>query len=566
MKPIVKGDFEGLFAFGLDAMLAFLLMGSLLIGFLGFSPELVLTRILPAAAIGLILGNVFYAWQALKLARRENRDDVCAIPYGTSTLTLVIYVFLVMFPTQQKLLGAGASKEAADVIAWHTGLLACMCSGLIEFGGAFFVHHIRRIVPRVVMLVAIAGTGLAFLAMDYVIRLFANPIVGLATLALVCVFYFGGVKVKGGIPGGFVVLATGTALAWTLHAMGRSDVVPGSEIDTSFIGLNMPVPEIWNVLPSLPYVVEFLPIIIPIAFIFLIGSLQNIEAAAAAGDSYRARPLLLMNGVGSFGAAAMGSPFPTSIFLGHPGYKQIGARAGYSTLNAIVWSIVCFTGTLSFLTWLVPIEAVMAIIIWIGVVVCAQNFQVSEVRHMPAVVVGLLPAFGAYVGLVAKHAMAVTGAASGNNFFEPGIEASFVELRSFYAEGLFALGQGYIFSSMVLAGVVYCIIERRFTAAAVWSFIGAALTLIGFIHLYVYTGGDIIGEMTLPALEWSKWTTGYVVMGAVLLLVPLFRHATESVPAEVAAVEEVEDGFGRMVEHTGDGPGRAVEPGRGAAD
>ena len=86
MKPFVKGDWEGFFAFGLDALLAFILMSKLCLDFLGFSEQLFFERILPASAIGLIIGNGFYAWQALKLAKLENRNDVCAIPYGTSTI------------------------------------------------------------------------------------------------------------------------------------------------------------------------------------------------------------------------------------------------------------------------------------------------------------------------------------------------------------------------------------------------------------------------------------------------------------------------------------------------
>ncbi|PCI43485.1 MAG: permease [Alphaproteobacteria bacterium] len=522
MKWFVKGDVEGFFAFGLDAMLAFLLMSSLLIGYLGFSSDLVFTRILPAAAVGLIIGNSFYAYQALKLGRRENRGDVCAMPYGTSTLTLIIYVFLIMFPTQQKALAEGFDKESADILAWHTGLLACIVSGSIEFFGAFIVQYIRNVIPRVVMLVAVAGTGLAFLSMDYVMRTFANPIIGFATLTLVFIFYFGGVKAKGGIPGGLIVLVIGTGIAWFLYGMGMPSPVPGSDINTSYFGLNLPTPEVQNLLSSLPYIIEYLPLIIPFGFIFLIGSLQNIEGAAAAGDSYEPRPLLLMNGLGSLGAAFMGSPFPTSIFLGHPGYKSIGARAGYSMLNSIVWSIVAFTGTLSLFTYLIPIEAVMALIIWIGIIVCSQNFQVSERKHMPAIVFGLIPAFAAYAGLTVKHALAVASIQSGQNFFTPETEIAMIELRGFYLNGMFAIGQGYIYSSMVLAGITYYIIEQRFKVAAYWALTGAGLTIFGFTHAYKYISTDVIGLLSLPMPTWNSWATGYVIMATILWLTPYF--------------------------------------------
>ena len=53
----------------------------------------------------------------------------------------------------------------------------------------------------------------------------------------------------------------------------------------------------------------------------VLGSLQNIESAEAAGDSYPTMPSLAVNGVGSVVAASFGSCFPTTIYIGHPGWK-----------------------------------------------------------------------------------------------------------------------------------------------------------------------------------------------------------------------------------------------------
>jgi len=517
MKPFVRGDVEGFFAFGLDSMLALLLISTLLLGFLDFEAELVFTRVLPGAAVSLIIGNGIYFYQALKLARKEGRDDVCAIPYGISTLTLVVYVFLVMFPTQQEALSLGLDKADADRLAWHTGLMACIVSGTIEFFGAFVVHHIRRVIPRSVMLVAVAGTGIAFLSMDYMIRSFAIPLIGLPALALISIFYFSGARPRIGLPGGFVVLSIGTLLAWFFNILDLVHVVPGSPLNMDYLGLHLPKPEIFELWGSLSSAIKFLPIIVPLGFVFLVGSLQNIESAAAAGDDYRPRPLLLTNGLGSLGAACMGSPFPTSIFLGHPAYKRIGARAGYSLINAVVWTLVCLTGTLTFFTWLVPVEAIMVIIVWIGVVVCAHNFQITEKKHIPAVVVGLLPAIAAFGGMVLKHGLAVGSSHTGINLFDPELEQVYAASRSFYVSGLFSMGQGYIFSSMLWAGIVYFIIERRFRIAALWSFLGALLSVCGFIHSYEYLASDIIG---LLQLDLNRWASGYALMSVFLLLAP----------------------------------------------
>ncbi|NJO12458.1 MAG: hypothetical protein HC872_02210 [Gammaproteobacteria bacterium] len=287
-------------------------------------------------------------------------------------------------------------------------------------------------------------------------------------------------------------------------------------LDLSHVGLHLPVPVIQEMLPALHYLVEFMPVILPIGFIFLIGSLQNIEAAAAAGDDYNARPLLLMNGGATVVGASFGSPFPVTIYLGHPGYKRIGSRAGYSTLNALFWSVVCFTGTLSMASAYIPIEAGMALVLYVGIVVCAQSFEVTDKRYTAAVVVGLLPAFAAYVTLIVKHSLGVAQTVSGYAHFTSELPERFATLRNFFADGLFALGQGYIFTCMVLTAMVMAIIDRHYGRAAIWCLVGAALAAFGITHEHAITGGDIIGLVHLPLPQWNTWATGYVLMAVVV--------------------------------------------------
>ena len=55
-------------------------------------------RILPALGIALPLGNIWYAVLARRLARREGRADVTALPYGPCVPHMFIVVFVVMLP------------------------------------------------------------------------------------------------------------------------------------------------------------------------------------------------------------------------------------------------------------------------------------------------------------------------------------------------------------------------------------------------------------------------------------------------------------------------------------
>ena len=58
--------------------------------------------------------------------------------------------------------------------------------------------------------------------------------------------------------------------------------------------------------------------------------------------------------------------------------------------------------------WAVPVDAGMAIVLWIGLVISAQAFQATPKEHAPAVVVGLLPGIAAWGVLLAKQSLALT--------------------------------------------------------------------------------------------------------------------------------------------------------------
>ena len=84
-------------------------------------------RVLPALGIALPIGNLFYAWLAWQLAKREGRDDVTALPYGPSVPHMFIVVFLVMLPTYL--------KTSDPILAWQAGLAWAFIIGIIILAG-----------------------------------------------------------------------------------------------------------------------------------------------------------------------------------------------------------------------------------------------------------------------------------------------------------------------------------------------------------------------------------------------------------------------------------------------
>src|SRR5438067_13508512 len=159
MNWFVRGDIDGFFGLALDNLVQLLLIDTLCRGVLGFPPELVYGRVLPGAAMSILVGNVFYALQARRLAERTGRTDICALPYGINTVSLFAHVFLVMLPAKALAVKAGAPDPVR--VAWQAGLLATFCSGAIELAGAFVAERVRKVSPRAALLSTLAGIALS---------------------------------------------------------------------------------------------------------------------------------------------------------------------------------------------------------------------------------------------------------------------------------------------------------------------------------------------------------------------------------------------------------------------
>jgi AGZA family xanthine/uracil permease-like MFS transporter len=512
VRWVVRGDIDGFFGLALDNLVQLLLIDTLCRAVLGFPPELVYGRVLPAAAISILVGNVAYAYQARALAARTGRTDVCALPYGINTVSLFAHVFLVMLPAKMLAEQSGAADPVR--VAWQAGLLATFATGVIELACAFVAERVRRATPRAALLSTLAGIALGFISLGFLFRTFAHPIVGLTTLAIVMLTYFGRVRFRGRIPGGVVAVALGTLLCWTT---GLAPVGPRP----SAAAFYPPIPVAGDLVAAIGggHMLPYLSVIIAMGLFNVLGSLQNIESAEAAGDAYDTKYSLTVNGFGSVAAALFGSAFPTTIYIGHPGWKALGARAGYSILNGAFVTIICVTGTLAWIAWAIPIDAGMAIVLWIGMMIVAQAFQATPREHAPAVVVGLLPGIGAWGALMAKNGLRAAGLGGPAGPFSESLVGEFQKTDTWIA-GAFAIEQGFLFTAMLLSAATVGVIERRWQSASAWTACAALLSAFGLMHSYQWTFADTALKLA-PA--WP-FVIGYAGMSLLFLAA---RWATE---------------------------------------
>ena len=114
----VPGDWNGFFGLFTNVLLNVIVLTTLCLYVVQLPPDTVYGRVLPALGIALPIGNLFYAYLAWQLAKKEGRSDVTAMPYGPSVPHMFIVVLVVMLPTYL------ATKDA--MLAYAAGLAWCL--------------------------------------------------------------------------------------------------------------------------------------------------------------------------------------------------------------------------------------------------------------------------------------------------------------------------------------------------------------------------------------------------------------------------------------------------------
>ena len=407
---------------------------------------------------------------------KTGRDDITALPYGINTPSVFAFIFFIMAPVY--------FKTNDTELAWKAGLFACFISGCMEVAGSFIGNYLRRNTPRAALLSPLAGIAITFICMGFVFRIFQNPIIALIPMFLIIISYASRIKLPLNLPGGFVAVFIGLAITWVSSVMGYGLFIP-KDLPVEF---KVYIPQwsggdIFSVLFNAEFW-GYMAIIFPMGLFNVIGSLQNLESAEASGDSFETRPTLLADGLGTITAALFGSPFPTTIYIGHPGWKNMGARSAYSVINGVIISLICFVGALSLIIKYTPLETTLGIILWIGIIIMAQSHSEISKKHHIAMAIGLIPCLAAWAFLLIEG----TAAVAGKNLFEI---AEVLKTRDIYIHGIIALNQGFIITSMIYAAVTVHIVDRKFQNAAIWLVAASALSFTGLIHGFSLTDKGI---------------------------------------------------------------------------
>jgi len=225
----------------------------------------------------------------------------------------------------------------------------------------------------------------------------------------------------------------------------------------------------------------------------------------------------------------MGNPYINAVYIGHPGWKAMGGRIGYSAATGLMVLILSWFGVISLMTALIPVVAISPILLYIGMLIGSQAFQESPKRHAPAIVMALVPSLAAWGKLQIDNSL---GAVANIHDITPDMIAAMAQTGVFY-KGLSILGGGSILAGVVMSATTVYIVDRQFMKAAGFALAGSVLTFFGLMH------GEAIGINQTPMVALS-----YVAVSVVLALCGKFATASASVPlAEHEEEEESEGGL-----------------------
>jgi adenine/guanine/hypoxanthine permease len=477
------GDWNAFFGFGTNILVNMLVLTGLLRFVLKMPDSLVFGRILPALGLMMCLSTMYYAFLAYRLAQKTGRTDVCALPSGVSVPHMFIVSFVIMLPI--------TLRTNDPIKGWEAGLVWVFFQSFILMIGGFVAPYIRKITPRAALLGTLAGVSITFISMRPALEMYMTPVIGLTCFAIILVSWFGGYKYPKGIPAGLVAIAVGMLIAWGSNIFGLGyGGLSIANLGAAFsnFGFSVPIPAIDHVFSGFQFLGVILVTAIPFGIYDLVEAMDNVESAEAAGDTYPTTRVLTADGVVSLIGCLMGNPFINAVYIGHPGWKAMGGRIGYSAATGLMVIVLSWFGIISVLLALVPVVAISPILLYIGMLIGAQAFQTTPTSHAPAIVLALTPHLAAWCKTLMDGALGAAGTSAAAVGFD-----KLGQMGVLY-HGLEVLGGGAILTGLVLGAIGVFVIEKKFEAAAAFAAAGAVLTFFGFMH------GESVGLAVTPSV------------------------------------------------------------------
>ncbi len=455
------GDANAFFGLVLDNMTQLVILSGILIGVFGFPVDLVLERIVPGSAVGVLVGNLAYSVMAIRLARRTGRNDVTAMPIGIDTVSLFGFSFGLIGPAYRVL------RDADQ--AWHVASAAVVVAAAIKLLLAFPAAHLRRLIPRAALLGPIAAIAIALIAFFPALKMFHEPVAGFLSLAIILSCLIGRRVLPARVPPALGAVAVGIAAFYIVKLLGLGQNTAEAFTGRWLIAVPWPSFGFADGMAGLP---PYLALVVPFALAVVVGDMDVTESAAVSGDEYSAGRMIAWDGIATLAGGLCGGVLQTTAYIGHPAYKRMGGGAGYTLATGLFIGFGAMFGYLGPMVSWIPEPAVAPILIFVGLEIMAQSFLATATEHYKAITIALIPVLAELV-LIQTHAVL-------GNLGQP-VHALTRDAASTY-HALLILANGFIITALLWAAITTRLLEDRLRAAAAFALIGSVATFFGVVH------------------------------------------------------------------------------------
>jgi AGZA family xanthine/uracil permease-like MFS transporter len=219
-------------------------------------------KIVPGVGLTLVVGNIYYSWQAVRLTTLHGRQYT-AQPYGLNTVGIFAFIFNIIYPVYFTSVDAVGPSEAF-LTAYKVAIAANFITGLLSVVFGIIGPTLLRMIPPAALLVPIAGIGFSFLGLEQLTTTLAAPLVGYLAIMWVYLGWYAGVKIGWGkfrIPEAVTVILVGVVMGWITGLNDASAVRSASKL----VKWSAPVWSGDDLFADFSEIGDYLGIIIPIA-------------------------------------------------------------------------------------------------------------------------------------------------------------------------------------------------------------------------------------------------------------------------------------------------------------
>jgi AGZA family xanthine/uracil permease-like MFS transporter len=229
-------------------------------------------------------------------------------------------------------------------------------------------------------------------------------------------------------------------------------------------------------------------------------------------------------------------------YIGHPAYKAMGARAGYTLVTAIFVGAAGIFGFFDVIFQLIPQAVIFPILIFVGLEITAQSFHATPTRHYPAVAFACVPAL-AYLAVLAMGRILSDPAAAPFASLDAKTQGWIQTITVLSGGGTFIL------TSLLWATALAHLIDGRVRPACAALLIASVMAFFGVIHSPLSSApiampGEVIARLKAEGRYAATsgrtpyhWSSAYAMAAVATLLLGRFGKPPLPIPDDSHPVD-----------------------------